>query len=289
MNTVSARSVVSDKGIHALVSTPGGAATMSVLMVHGFGESATSINAFARDWAQWGAMVVAPDLRGQGSSARFSEAELLAHPGDVWVRDVLDLIGGLSLPDVPVICTGHSAGGGVAASVAAALGGVAGVFLVDPFWRFPVTPYQEPATARSAAAQMREEQALGVSELADRLGREWPRWSRDECLARARSVHESQLELVADGHIIPREPWPGLVSDLVRAGTAVEVVTGTHRCGMTPMHRTILRDAGATVDIVEGAGHFIRRDAPAELLGLARTFVGRVLGPGVQIGSTTAG
>ncbi|SER64115.1 Lysophospholipase, alpha-beta hydrolase superfamily [Propionibacterium cyclohexanicum] len=277
MNSVSTHSVVSGQGIRAMVTTSEEPVRASVLMVHGLGESASSIAAFARAWAGWGILVVAPDLRGHGRSARFSEPELLAHPGDVWVRDVLDLLGGLDLPDAPILCAGHSAGGGVAAAVAAALGYARGVFLVDPFWRFPVTPYQKPSTARSAAEQFRAEQALSIDALAARLSEQWPRWSPSECLARARSVHETQLELVADGHVIPREPWPGLVHDLVAAGTPVDVVTGTVRCGIKPMHRTILKEAGAQVHIVEGAGHFIRRDAPDALLDLARAFVDRVL------------
>jgi pimeloyl-ACP methyl ester carboxylesterase len=198
------------------------------------------------------------------------------------VQDVLEAFRAPELAELrslPALYYGHSAGGSVAAAVAAAtlrLGPgafvPAGVFLEDPFWRLPVTPFQERSVAESAHAHLIDVQSRTPQERRDIRRREWPNWSAAEILRSCQAQEDSDPRLVLNGNVIPTTPWPDLVAALTDFGAPVLIVTGTVRTGITPEHQRIALAAGARVDVFEGASHFVRRDMEDRFMRTAGTF-----------------
>ncbi|MGX9901447.1 alpha/beta hydrolase [Arthrobacter sp. SA17] len=144
-------------------------ATAVVVAIHGLMESSHCLSAAFPHWISRGWAVLEIDLRGHGSSPRWSAEALKKHPGDVMVQDVLEVLKSRELRPVahlPVLYYGHSAGGSVAA-VAAASGLEqktseflpAGVLLEDPFWRLPITSCQDRSVAEAAYAHLVDVQA----------------------------------------------------------------------------------------------------------------------------------
>jgi phosphoglycerate dehydrogenase-like enzyme len=198
------------------------------------------------------------------------------------VQDVLEVLRaedlhGLAL--LPTLYYGHSAGGSVAAAVAAPVREqtpagfhTAGVLLEDPFWRLPVTPLQDPSVAEAAYAHLIEVQARTPAERADIRGQEWPNWSEAEVLRSCAAQAECDPCLVLNGNVIPTTPWPDIVASLTAAAVPVLIITGTVRTGITPEHQRIARSAGARVDVFDGASHFIRRDMEDKFMRTATAF-----------------
>lgn len=234
----------------------------TIVALPGLAESAETLLVTARHWASRGFRVVAIDPRGHGASPRWTEDLLKRHPGDVIVEDILaELQELLVAADDPLVLFGHSAGGSAAAAVAAAHSSrVAAVVLEDPFWRLPVTPYQDPEVAAAAAANLRRLQSLSDKDRQAEIAATFPRWPRDELAAWSRAKQDMDVALVAQGDVIPTRAWPNLLGDLRDAGVPVKIITGGIRIGITANHRAIIRSLGADVTIVPGATHFIRRD-----------------------------
>ena len=253
----------------------------TIVALPGLAESADTLLITAQHWASRGFRVVAIDPRGHGSSPRWTEDLLKCHPGDVIVEDILaDLQALLTADDGPIVLFGHSAGGSAAAAVAAALPArVAAVVLEDPFWRIPVTPYQDREVAAEAAAALLRLQSLSDQERQAEIAATFPRWPRDELAAWSRAKQDMDVALVAQGDVIPTRAWPNLLGDLRDAGVPVKVITGTIRIGITANHRAISRSLGADVSVVPGATHFIRRDARQVFHDLVDQFLDEKLPP----------
>jgi pimeloyl-ACP methyl ester carboxylesterase len=251
-----------------------------VIAVHGMMESGPTLQAAADAWAADGWEVLAPDLRGHGGSPCWDPADHL-HPGDRLTDDLVavldDLPGGSEggTPE-PLVLFGHSAGGGVAAAAAAQRPGrVAGVLLEDPFWRLPVTPHQDRAVAEQAYQDLVARQAQSLAELEAWIGVERPGWDPRELPAWARAQHDADPALVRNGDVIPTPPWPDLVRGLTTGGLDVLVITGaiSPQVGMTARHRRMLAGCGARLAVVDGASHFVRRDAPEKFAAITESFL----------------
>lgn len=253
----------------------------TIVAVPGIMESADTLSITAQHWAGCGFRVLAIDPRGHGSSPRWTEDLLKRHPGDVIVEDILsDLDTLLTDEDDRLVLFGHSAGGAAAAAVAAALREqVAAVVLEDPFWRLPVTPFQDRSVAASAAAELRRLQTLGDAERQAYGAEMFPRWPRDELAAWSRAKADMDVALVENGDVIPTRPWPTLLGDLAGAGVPVKIITGTVRIGITPNHRAIIRSLSADVTVVPGATHFVRRDGRAAFHDLVDHFLDAAFPP----------
>lgn len=234
----------------------------TIVAIPGLAESAETLAITAAHWAGKGFRVLAIDPRGHGQSPRWTEELLKRHPGDVIVEEILaDLDELLSGADQRLVLFGHSAGGAAAAAVAARLGArVGAVVLEDPFWRLPVTPFQDRDVAASAAATLRRWQALGDAERQAEIAELFPRWPEDELAAWSKAKADMDVALVAHGDVIPTRAWPTLLGDLAGAGVPIRIITGTISIGITANHRAIIRSLGADVTVVPGATHFIRRD-----------------------------
>lgn len=264
------------------LSLPDAAPTAVVVAIHGLMESAACLEAAFPDWVSSGWAVLAFDLRGHGSSPRWSDEDLRRHPGDVMVQDVLEAFCAPELhglKSLPALYYGHSAGGAVAAAVAEATlqhgtGAFvpAGVLLEDPFWRLPVTPFQERSVAKSVHAHLIDVQSRTPPERMGIRRREWPNWSAEEILRSCQAQEDCDPRLVLNGDVIPTTPWPDLVAALTDCGVPVLIVTGTVKTGITAEHRRTARAAGARVDVLEGASHFVRRDMEDTFMRTAVSF-----------------
>ena len=256
--------------------------TAVVVAIHGLVESAACLEAAFPDWVSSGWAVLALDLRGHGNSPRWSDDDLQRHPGDVMVQDVLKTFSAPELQvleSLPALYYGHSAGGGVAAAVAtAALQSGKGAFvprgvlLEDPFWRLPVTPFQERSVAETAYAHLIDVQSRTAPERRGIRRREWPNWSAAEILRSCQAQEDCDPRIVLNGNVIPTTPWPDLVAGLTDFRVPVLIVTGTVRTGITAEHQRIALAAGARIEVFEGASHFIRRDVEDRFMRTAGSF-----------------
>jgi pimeloyl-ACP methyl ester carboxylesterase len=276
------------------LSRPPTVAQAVVVAIHGLAESAECLEAAFPHWVSRGWAVLAVDLRGHGGSPRWSDADLQKHPGDVMVLDVLDVLKSADLGDLAALPTfyyGHSAGGSVAAAVAAAVldrpaavldqvrAGFrpAAVLLEDPFWRLPVTPLQDPSVAEAAHAHLLKVQACTAVERAAIRRREWPKWSEAEILRSITAQENCDPRLVRNGNVIPSTPWPDLTASLTAADVPVLIITGTVWAGITPEHQRIARGSGARVEVFDGASHFVRREMEDAFMRASTAFFAEAL------------
>lgn len=198
------------------------------------------------------------------------------------VQDVLEVLqapglGGLG--NLPTLYYGHSAGGSVAAAVAVAAlreeppaFRPAAVLLEDPFWRLPVTPFQDRSVAESAYEHLLDVQSRTATERVEIRKAEWPNWSDSEILRSCEAQQDCDTRLVLNGNVIPTTPWPDLVATLTGSDVPTLIVTGTVRTGITPEHQWTARSVGARVDVFGGASHFLRRDMEDRFMRTAGTF-----------------
>ena len=248
---------------HTIWLPSDGAARGTIVALPGLIESVQALLPTLHHWAGRGFHVLGIDPRGHAGSPRWTRELLERHPGDVIVEDILATLNEtLTEQNTPLILFGHSAGGAAAAAVAARLTNrVRAVILEDPFWRLPVTQFQDPEAAERAATELSRLKALSPAARIEEIRAIFPQWPEDELAAWARAKDDMDRSLVANGHVIPSRGWPTLVADLIGAGIPVQCLTGTIRIGLTANHRAILRALGAEMTVVRGASHFVRRDA----------------------------
>ncbi|WP_457963671.1 alpha/beta fold hydrolase [Arthrobacter sp. D1-29] len=269
------------------LSLPQGPARAVIVAIHGLAESAECLEAAFPHWLCHGWAVLSIDLRGHGNSPRWSDEDLSKHPGDVMVQDVLDVFRPADLRDVaglPVLYYGHSAGGSVAAAVAAAVldqvrpgFSPVAVLLEDPFWRLPVTPLQDRSAAEAAYAHLLKVQSCTAAERAAIRRREWPNWSEAEILRSTTAQENCDPRLIRNGNVIPSTPWPDLTASLTAADVPVLIITGTVRAGITPEHQRMARGSGARVVVFDGASHFVRRDMEDTFMRASTAFFAEAL------------
>lgn len=252
---------------------PAGGTRGTIVALPGLAESAETLRVTTAHWAHCGFRVLSIDPRGHGRSPRWTAELLRRHPGDVIVDDVLETIEP-ELDGGALVLFGHSAGGSAAAAVAARRPrGLAAVLLEDPFWRLPVTRHQDRQVAEAAAATLEHQQSLTDAERLAELAAIHPGWPADELDAWSEAKQRMDVTLVRNGDVIPSTGWPTLLAQLAGARIPVHIVTGTVAIGITANHRAVARSLGAEVMVIEGAGHFVRRDARDRFHTIADTFL----------------
>ncbi len=271
-------------GLHTIRLPSASGTRGTMIALPGLMESAEALLPTLRHWASRGFDVLGIDPRGHGKSPRWSQDLLDRHAGDVIVEDILATLADAPIdPNSPLILFGHSAGGAAAAGVAAKLvGRLRAVILEDPFWRLPVTQFQDPTAAEAAAADLVRLKAMSPSHRIAEIRAVFPQWPLDELAAWSRAKDDVDGSVVANGHVIPTRGWPTLVAEIIEAGVPIQVITGTIRIGMTASHRAMLRALGAEVVVVRGATHFIRRDARDLFHALTDSFLDRHLPAGTN-------
>ncbi|MCR6633462.1 alpha/beta hydrolase [Devosia sp.] len=182
----------------------GGARGM-LIALPGLIESVEAMLPTLRHWTTRGFDVLGIDPRGHSGSERWSEDLLEGHAGDVIVEDILQVVDLWQLPQgKPLVFFGHSAGGTAAAAVAARLSErVSAVILEDPFWRLPVNQFQNPQVASRAQLELWRMKALSPAQRIEEIRAIFPQWNEDELEAWARAKDDTDIALVANGHVIP--------------------------------------------------------------------------------------
>lgn len=248
----------------------------TMLLLHGLTDSSQGWLGAVEHWAD-DYSVLTVDQRGHGESPRFTPAQLAAHPGEVMVDDVVDLLGQL---DTPAVVVGHSLGGAVALTVAARRPDlVRGVLAEDPAPRGPDDPQVDAAKGRAIHEDLQESlTAADDAELLERRRAKHPGWRVDELLATGRAERQMDLDYVQHGDFKPVTAWPELFSEL-RVPTLVISGGDLSDVCISEEIESGIDDIGnelVTVTRVAGAAHCIRRAQPQTFYQLADDWLRRL-------------
>lgn len=227
-----------------------------ILLLHGISSSAAGWWRLAGDLAERDWSVVAPDLRGHGSSPAGDDYRFAAHADDV-----------LALGTGWDVVLGHSLGGAVAVVAATAepewTGGLIlqdpGLMLVDrardEVTEWLLDAYREPATAEAVAERN-------------------PRWHPEDCRIKAEALRSSSSEVVA-ATLRDNDPWM-LLTDAAEVPVPMVVLGSDPDCGAivpVTIGEWLADRPGMEYRMLAGAGHSVHR----EVDGYDR-YLGEVLG-----------
>jgi pimeloyl-ACP methyl ester carboxylesterase len=252
--------------VRVLAHTRVGDGPRALVLLHGFLGSARNLGTLARGLVQrTGRAVVALDLPGHGESPPLpprADLAALAH-------DVLDTARALGL-HTPWTLIGHSLGGRVAlraGELEPAMLGHLGVLDVSPSPRAPggeTAAVVQALAAVPASAPSRD--AFSKSLAAAGLPRAAVDWLLLN-LAHEDGVYRWRIDRASLAALYPRigedDLWPAVEGarpysiHVVRGGASDHVSDGDVRR---------LQAAGARVDTLQGVGHFLHVERPAELM-----------------------
>ena len=230
-----------------------------LLLVHGLTDSGAGWAQAVDHWRER-YRVTTLDLRGHGESARFTSAQLEAHPGDIMVEDVSQVVEQLDRP----VVVGHSLGGAVALAVGSRRPDlVRALVLEDPAPRSPHEAQRDPERGRDYHEGLQPAREAEDDEALLRLRRELhPDWPEQELLPSGRAEQQTQENYLLHGDWKPTAPWPDLLAALrvptllVNGGNLDEVVVSPEleadMRAAAPEHLEVRR--------LERAGHCVRRD-----------------------------
>lgn len=250
-----------DLAVRRIGQPPGQAPAM--LWLHGLTDSGSGWPGAERHWGP-AYSIVAVDLRGHGSSPRFTREQLEAHPGDVMVEDAIGLLE--QLPAPPVVL-GHSLGGAVALATAVRRPElVRALVLEDPAPLGPEDEQHDPARGEEFLSGVRRSLAARDDEELTSIRREaHPDWPEEELLVTGRAEQQLDLDYLAHGDFKPTPRWPELfekvaVPTLVLSGDdlAEVVVTAEVERGIADIGNPDVR-----VLRIAGSAHCIRRENPS--------------------------
>ena len=237
-----------------------------LLLLHGLTDSGAGWADAVRHWQDRFALV-AVDHRGHGTSPRFTEQQLAAHPGDVMVDDTVHLLE--QLPEPPVVL-GHSLGGAVALAAAVRRPDlVRALVLEDPAALGPHEPQRDTVRGESMVSELMPSIGAPDDEALLALRRTvHPDWPESELLETGRAEQQTDLTYLAHGDLKPSVRWPELfatvtVPTLVLSGDAT--TRSAELCIDDDVERGLVAAANPHLRLlrVPGAGHCVRRDQPA--------------------------
>ncbi len=247
----------------------------AMLFLHGLTDSGSGWPSAEAHWGPSYSLVI-PDQRGHGTSPRFTEEQLAAHPGEVMVDDAIAILEQLGEPAVVV---GHSLGGAVALTVAVRRPElVRAVVLEDPAPLGPDDEQRDPAHGADILAGINDSLEARDDELL-RVRREaHPDWPEDELLVTGIAEQQMDLRYLAHGDFKPTTRWPELfasvtVPTLVLAGDDLGAVVMTDE-----VERAINEIGNAHVRFVRipAAAHCVRREHPHAFFEAVDTFLATV-------------
>jgi len=236
----------------ALATMVWGDGPRRALLLHGLTSAATTWWRVAPAIATLGFTVVAPDLRGHGSSPA---GDLLSL--DAYRDDVLLLGNGWDL------LLGHSLGGAIAAAAIEAHPGFASQVV-----------YEDPAADWELAADFITEspQSIGMATTAD-IAAEHPAWHANDVKQKVEALNSCRPD-VEDRTIADFDP--GDVWSVMLAAHAPSLVIAADPDVVSLVSRQREAEAAGSplrVVRVAGAGHSVHRDAPEEFIELVCDFV----------------
>ncbi len=233
-----------------------------LVFLHGLTDSGTGWPEAVQHWSAEHT-ILAPDLRGHGTSPRFTPEELAGHPGEVMVSDAVTLLTELRdrLAERPTV-VGHSLGGAVALTTAVRRPDlVAGLVLEDPAPLDPVQPVRDRAYgvpfldgARRSLAATNDEALL------QQRREDHPDWPETELLPTGRAEQQMDLDYLAGGSFKPITPWPDLLGALVVPTLVVSGDAMDQVCVHDPMEQALREAPAATFVRLPGAAHCARRE-----------------------------
>jgi pimeloyl-ACP methyl ester carboxylesterase len=229
-----------------------------LLLVHGLTDSSGGWGQAVAHWST-SYRVTTLDLRGHGESPRFTDEQLDAHPGDLMVEDVVEVVRALDRP----VVIGHSLGGAIALAVGARHPElVRALVLEDPAPRGPEEPQALPERGRQYLDELAPSRAAGDDEQLVTVRREQhPGWPEEELLSTGRAEQRIQDDYLLRGDWKPTEPWTEVLGRLT---VPALLVTGDvlDEVVVSPEMEEGMRAASALLEVrrLEGAGHCVRRD-----------------------------
>ena len=225
-----------------------------VLLIHGLSASSGQWWRIAPQIASLGCTVVAADLRGHGSSPpaeSYTFEELssdLEQLGDHW-----DLI------------IGHSLGGPVACALAARLGSVGALLLLDPF--------MDAADGTFDTLVSDQLSELDPMATADSIREQHPDWHPEDCFRKAISARLTSPQVV-ERCLGDNAPYHhlGLLEEL---SVPVSILGSDPHAGSLFDPESMRRVRNSFVDyrMVPGAGHSIQREHPEAIVDAARSLL----------------
>jgi pimeloyl-ACP methyl ester carboxylesterase len=236
----------------------------TMVFLHGLTDSGEGWPEAVRHWENHYA-ILSIDQRGHGSSPRFTEEQLAAHPGDVMVDDLVAILEQLRSATVLI---GHSLGGAVALTAAVRRPDlVRGVVLEDPAPRGPDDPQRDPSRGRELLAGVQGSRDAGDDDALRRLRREQhPSWPESELLVTGRAEQQMDHAYLEHGDLKPTTPWTELLPELTVAALIVYGDAGDEVCVDEEMRQGIqeIGNTNVTLCRIEGAGHCVRREQPEQ-------------------------
>jgi pimeloyl-ACP methyl ester carboxylesterase len=242
-----------------LATTGWGAGPGRALLLHGTVSAGATWWQLAETLAADGYEVVAPDLRGHGTSPRADSYLLADH-----VADVLALGAGWDL------VVGHGLGGllgALAADSDSDAKFARRLVLLDPALDIPDDRFEAAAAAEIAeAAHPRSPRAVQAAH---------PAWDRRDVTAVADAAKAADATAVART-LRDNTPWryTGVISRLV-VPTLVLSADPTHGALFPPRTgvELMIRNPSVRVRMVVGAGHAVHRDRAAAVSAAVRSFL----------------
>jgi pimeloyl-ACP methyl ester carboxylesterase len=251
---------------------PAGAARV-MLFLHGLTDCGSGWLGAETHWGPAYSLVTL-DQRGHGTSPRFTEEQLAAHPGDVLVADAIGILEQLEAPPIVV---GHSLGGAVALAAAVRRPElVRALVLEDPAPLGPGEEQRDPvrgadflAGVEQSLAAVDDDALFGLRKAAH------PEWPEDELLVTGHAEQQMDLRFLAHGDWKPSTRWPELftrvsVPTLVLSGDDLGAVVVTDE-----VERAIDEIANPHVRFarIPAAAHCVRRENPPAFYDAVDTFL----------------
>lgn len=261
-----------------------GPQTPSIVLVHGWLDLAWSFEPFARELqARLPATILAPDLRGYGDTER-APAGSYYHFAD-YVADLYDLLTSLPRPRYVVA---HSMGGGIAGMLCGAFPELVDKLVLMEGLGPPRTRPDTPPERMARWIREVRERAVkpprpmpSIDEAARKLREANPRLSETFSLWLAEKATRDE----AGGRVWKYDP-------LHRTASPMPTSAETHRAFLREITCPVLLVEGTesqfrewidddrasdlrpmTAIAIEGAGHMLQHDRPAELAGAVAAFL----------------
>ncbi len=249
------------------IHTAGDTASPTTVVLHGLTDAGDNFPDLVHRWQQdW--RIVAPSMRGHGTSPRFGEDEL-GTTADLMLADVLAVLD--DQPE-PVVLLGHSMGGALALRAAVARPAAVGALVLED----PPRADGGPSPAEHAAGFL-----AFVEDVSARVARgelealvAESRWSRSEVEAWARCKPQVQRDYLRRGLHLGPDSWADLVARL--AVPTLLVLPDRDSVAPAPTGPGPENPLLRTV-VVADAGHCVRRDQPEAWFEVVEGFLGSVL------------
>ena len=236
----------------------------ALVLLHGLSDSGECWPDAVERWTPR-YRVLAWDARGHGTSARFTREQLDAGVGETMLADAVALLESLAAQGIErPILVGHSMGGGTAGAVAATHPDlVRATVLEDPALGEDPTETMDhrlrAGDQRVTDAQEWHDDPEGAlaKGLADNEG-----WPPSEYAGWARSKTQTDLAMLATGQARVRRTWLEVAADIAVPSL---LLTCDDPMLWDDERRSQLQALGnpnLQVELVEGAGHCIRRSKP---------------------------